>query len=559
MLRYTLTYNETSIELTGRNLPADVNELKILISRSNRYGSALRSVKVGDKFHGIGKAFIDDIIDANGWNATITCTIEYIDYSTYTWVNLYDGTLDLSSYKKEKTFSTVNIESGDIQSLIMNKASLELDYNQTTDIDGNLLVTPTNAFQEILLRGQITYDEFGVITSNPESQRYCVYPFKAIEKLIYILTGKEARLRSTILGRTQDGNGADGSMAYRMFTNGHLLRDYPFTSVNLNLSIEKTFDSLSAQGWLGMGFEKYNGRYYAVIERRDYFFNPVVVATIDSINDLEYSIEKDFMYNGIEVGYANFEKRETEFGQAEYNGRSKYTSPIKYFDKDFKIVSPYRMDAMTIEGLRTSIVPSSENETTDKEIFIIDSINDNGTIKSAQLEDFESASGVYNGINVFTNLNTTPARMLLNWGEWLAIAVQHDKDKYLNFQNAEALSKVITQKTGEPTVRECANIPIGDLGEAWLTGYVAKFNCTFSNAQFNAILENPNGMIKFYDYVKNEYVLGWIKEVSMSPIDKIHNCEIWISSNQEYDLYNYLQDANFEPILTADGDYILIL
>jgi hypothetical protein len=129
---------------------------------------------------------------------------------------------------------------------------------------------------------------------------------------------------------------------------------------------------------------------------------------------------------------------------------------------------------------------------------------------------------------------------------------------HICFGYSKTFSKVVTRKLNKPEIKDCTDIPINDIGQAWLTGYVAKFNCTFTPATFKLIMDSPNSLIQYYDNIAKQDVIGWIKEVSYNVIDKTHNCELYIASNQNYANFAYILQENGAAILAEDGDTLLI-
>jgi hypothetical protein len=349
-----------------------------------------------------------------------------------------------------------------------------------------------------------------------------------------------------------------------MLTTGTYLRGYPYNDLTaiafdggfmtLSSSFEKLFSSIANIFNLGLGIENtystdnvlVNPK--VVIEEKTYFYQQLIILQIDTLSDLEYMPDKTLLYQGIEVGY-NKIQNDNIYGQAEYNNKATYATPLIPFTNKLSILSDIRADGTGIEQLRTTPIGSELRN--DKEIFIISCIKksnlNSGQLTSLQEEDTTIlyVQGVY---PIIFNSDITPARMLLNCGDFISIGLQNNIHNKITFQKSEKPTKVLTQK-GIEAISENSNVDISRLKTPYLKGEIVRFNAPVGTTEIKAIESNKHGLIKFYDYIDKRYRYGWIKEVSTNPVDKTTNWELMLAVGEYF--------SNFGYWLAEDGSYIL--
>lgn len=546
MLRYILRHEvEGDITLTKSDCPANVDNFTLTLSRSEIYADVLRTYTIADKFYGKGKAYIDSIYKKYGWQAKILVDVEEFDQSVFRWNKIIEnGRISWAKIKQTEIYTEVNIEDGDLQAKIMNRHDIDINIFSTLSVDGATLEGIEDLSTPVQLRG---------LDGNTGIK--AIYPKNLFRRIINSLSGEEDRFDSTLF----DTYPQDGELATIMFCNGKQIRNLDET--NFSISLKDAFEALSANRCLGMGFETIDGKTKAIIDKRNYFYTPIVSVTLEEITDLEYSVASEFMFSQIKAGYANFEKKENQYGQSEYNNKATYSTPLTDFKKTFNIISPVRADGVTIEELRTKGV-SDESTNFDNEIFLLDCVRDSdGNLKSRQLEGLNTnPSGISGELQLYTNLLLSPARMVYNWKEWLSIGLQFDKENYLRIQKNETLTNLKTFKTGdEQSIQDGADIPINDLGSPFLSGEIVKFNAKFSGSDTILIRNSPRNLIRYKDYILKQYKFAYVKELQITPVENTHQFEGYVAIlPEDFDSNFYLLDEQGLPIMNESGGFIIL-
>ena len=546
MLRYTLTYEgKEDLILTRSDLPVNADQFKYTLTRSNTYYSVLRSFTISDKFWGRGKIWIDEVFELTGWASEIGVKVEMYDGVLMQWLPIIEnGIVNLSKIRQSELYTEVNFEDGSFEQKVMNYNDTEINYYATEDIEGNPIATSEVNTVLLVLRGLVN----GVVQT---FEKQAVKPFNAFQRVLQAITGKPEPLFSTEL--------KTGLFSTVLLANGRMIRGIENTSISF--SLKDLFTSFNSFGCLGMGFESIEGQKQVIIEGRSYFFNQTVIATIDQLNDLEYEIADELMYNQINVGYSKTAKSESENGLSDFNRKINYTSPAKQFTKKIDIISTYSASGTDIESLRVKGF-TDDSDDRDDNIFLVDTFidPDTGNYTSRQTEGFLELDGVYENYELKTNARLSPARMLYQWGSWLSVCLKYFKEKKLKYNSQSLLSQLRTRfGVEEYTILDGSDIAISELAQPYLSGRVIKFNCTFDASTMSSIISNPNGLIKYYDYIKKDYNFAYIKELSMTAVDKKHNVELWEATTIDEteisgvilceDGGNMLQESGFNILL----------
>jgi len=271
------------------------------------------------------------------------------------------------------------------------------------------------------------------------------------------------------------------------------------------------------------------------IEEKEYFYDTNVIAQITTPKDLEITFNPNFRYNSVNVGYSKAQKNsENPYGNGDYNSRSIYGAPVKYIKNSLELTSEIRADATGIQICLDNLhIPATEDNTQtefDNEIFVISSYVNGGILRSRN--DYEyTIYNSYGDNDSFLNIDISPARNLRRSGNIIRTFLDKQTDKSLMFQKSEGLSKVGSKHTSETSpIFECADVPIISLNQPFLSEYEANFNAPFGIDEIFMLKNNPYGIVRFWDYINNDWQYGWIEEVSTEPIDKKTNWRVSIIS-----------------------------
>ena len=161
------------------------------------------------------------------------------------------------------------------------------------------------------------------------------------EDIIRAITGKNTRLRSSILGRTDSTvpYPSDGCASLNVITNGFQIRKFDESNRPIISSLAEYIDSLKAIYNVGLALEKQSGTEIVRIEGIEYFYNPQEMLYLDQIFEYNQKTAKELIYNEIEIGYETFIDEGINLLD-EFNTRHKYSTDIKKNKNKAEIISP---------------------------------------------------------------------------------------------------------------------------------------------------------------------------------------------------------------------------
>lgn len=544
MLRYIFSHADYgSITLDKENSAVNSDSFTSTFSRSEIYGSMLRSYTISDKFTGIGKTWLDTVYKTYGWNCEVVVNVEKYSQTNHTWVKLVEkGRVNWEGINQTDLSTEINIEDGEFQAKVMNRSEVEIDYYSLVTVDGDAIIDFEENDLLINLRG-----------IGSDSGIRAIYPKRLFERIINNIGGLAGRFDSNLFQTLP----FDGELATIFFTNGRYIRGY--NDGALTISLKDAFEALSANRCLGMGFEKIDGVWKVIIDKRNYFWPQKVVCELSNINNIEYTTADEFMFNELIVGYPNYEKKENEYGQSEYNNKAIYSTPLTHFKKSKSILSNVRADGTTIERLRV-LGQTNQTDDLDTANFLLDCWrNESGNLESRKLEGIvRNPSGIYAETELYTNLLLSPARMVNNNGNFLITGMQFDKDKYFKIQKNETPTRLNTWKTNDPAdITDGADILISSIGLPFLTGRIVKFDCTFDIATVEAINNDPNGLFKYFDNIEKIHKFAWGKHIEVTPVHATHQFEGYEAIiNDDIEKESLLLDETGEPIMLNNGSFI---
>lgn len=140
--RFILTHSSGSLTLEFN--PVNWQNFNFIMRRSDRYHSILRSGQIEDiELPFDGKAYIDSIYDTYGIDTDITCQIQYLNKSTFAYVTLFTGIIDLSEYVRRKDTTSIKIIDSSVMAKFASRDEIEVALNRTTDLDGDALSSYT--------------------------------------------------------------------------------------------------------------------------------------------------------------------------------------------------------------------------------------------------------------------------------------------------------------------------------------------------------------------------------------------------------------------------------
>lgn len=133
--KYILTH--TSGNLTVVYNPVGWNNFNLVLARSKKYHSVLRSQVIDSEFPRDGKAYIDNIYANYGIDTDIGCEVQYLDKSDTTYKTLFEGIIDLSEWNKLRDTTIVKIADDSVLSRFIARDDIQIPINRLLDLDGN--------------------------------------------------------------------------------------------------------------------------------------------------------------------------------------------------------------------------------------------------------------------------------------------------------------------------------------------------------------------------------------------------------------------------------------
>ena len=339
------------------------------------------------------------------------------------------------------------------------------------------------------------------------------YPYyEAILRTLQLITDDNDVLKSDLFGRTDTPvvtYAEDGQLGH--LTKGLFIRSSTGFNDGFALTLADIFQALSSVFQIGMGVEVVDGKYKVIVETLQYFFDSTVV--IDLSNRIkESTIEKEVIanrhYNQVEVGYNSFEYL-TVGGLAEYNTKSSFSTVIAVIDNKLDLVSKYRADTQGIVSLRKKI-SSTEDVKGDEDIFIVDTLRDEGDFIARTGEGFAEVTGGADAENCY-NLLLTPKRNLIRHGQIIRAGLEKNLGTYLRWQATDKNTTLATRLDTETEMLvENADVLVNDLEESFFIPEIYTVECTMNYADLTTILANEKGLIKI---APEKY--GWIMSLSI--------------------------------------------
>ena len=152
--------------------PIGWDEAVINMARSEKYKGMNTLYTNSLKFHcnGGGKEYVDAIYESEGIDGRINILIEYDCDGSGTYDTLFDGIVNLASYKTDGEYTTCNIEQSDLHTKLAMRDEISVDLESTTSI-GGVTITPANTISLPLSSMSIQYSDLWN-SANSDSYTY---------------------------------------------------------------------------------------------------------------------------------------------------------------------------------------------------------------------------------------------------------------------------------------------------------------------------------------------------------------------------------------------------
>lgn len=307
---------------------------------------------------------------------------------------------------------------------------------------------------------------------------------------------------------------ASGSRYGRTYlTSGNELRRFTGSNGLAYTSFEKLWDALNVGFCLGMGVKKQGNSLKVQVDHRSKFYETRIVADLGEVTDFKVEFDPARVYNTLEIDYPSVDKKDYPNGIYEYLTKYSYTLPSTYVKNALQNQTDYKVDATSIEELRTNqITETQDNQTDDYTNFLIRCIVDGSIVTNSRGEEFDSISqtGLQNDTQLF-NVDFFAPVTLRFWAWWILSALKHysNSEQLIN-QRAEQNGDVaitidgITCDTGDITLSKLRQLAalqdISDADSDLFEPFVYTFTAPVT-ADFIKIYSNDrHGVLKFsYD------------------------------------------------------------
>lgn len=134
------------------------------IKRSEVYKGAFHEYTTSLKFHcdGGGKEFVDTVYNTFDIDGKIDVLVEYDCDGSGVYDTLFNGIINLASYKTDGEYTTVNIEKSDLLTKLFNRDDISVDLETTKSIGGETITAPTPVILPMPSMDIKYYDEWDI-------------------------------------------------------------------------------------------------------------------------------------------------------------------------------------------------------------------------------------------------------------------------------------------------------------------------------------------------------------------------------------------------------------
>ena len=442
--------------------------------------------------------WIDNIYDTYGYNSEIITHVYVWNNETNKYEYFFYGKINYATYAKDSTSLTFDLLNAGIDERIYSKEDIVVEYSRQTDINGNYL--------------NQQYSEKDVQMSPAFGQSYVikgVRVFDMFSKIMHVLIGKKGMIKSLVF----DYNDTTELSVYKndILTSGKYARG-EFNQGSISFSLKYLFENLCKIYCLGACIE-YDGlqnRWFR-IDPLQVFYNDQIVLDCSSINNLEISINKEYLYGSVDVGYDVKTSKANDITGFEYNISASYAYNNEN-ETRLNLVSGLRADGTALKLCITETIKEGSEGSYDNDNFIIKTISDiNGNLSASGNTDFELISGIDGNPPIFLNMEISPARILEN--NYPYVMIPNISDAILFFNSKKKQSNLSTEyKLTNTKISENTDIKLDTFEKSWLSPYIAELDTTVSLTEYGKINNNPHGLIRFFDYISNRIRCGWIME-----------------------------------------------
>ncbi len=497
--------------------PTELLHLTTLGKYYNLFESVINKDEIEESFHYPNQLVIGNPMTSLKYKFRVKESGEYVfDFSMHTTYRI-DGASPAWQVGDTFRYLLTYGKPGGYTTIVLNSfvfaaggTDVEISFNSTQTlsllVSDEIYIYPdmdvsTNNFYVIFPflisdTSQISTIAIDALTQTDPSHCIGLPLFEAVQQCLNSVTNNKVILRSTLLDRTDLGASEDGDASLILWTNGNYIRNLNTKQLFGNLS--QILGFLNAGFCIGFGFEMENNVTYMRVERKSYFFDKTTeVVRLADIYEFTTKLLSDKYYKTINYGYSGKLELRQINATDDFNTLRSLNMPIKNSKGVLDITTNVRANGSEIEYQRR-LIGLSEDSNLDDQNFVIVLVRDGDDYKAKKMEGYDAVSGVYDAATGY-NYDISPARMLLNWYEYLASNVIYSLIKSASFASGTGNYQATTTKTGEEPLAEDGTVdlslalPIFDCFSYQLTGV------PFTRSEMNLIKANPFGYNSFRD------------------------------------------------------------
>lgn len=462
--------------------------------------------------------------------------ISRIDYKVYSDVqNLVDFKFYQTLYNLQyPTASGQSISFQDLRAITLKKnEGISLMFYTESNLGGFFDTGIYNVkFSNIVSTLKITENSY-----YPATNAKFILPFELLQRLLQIITNqKDDILRSSFLGRVDNGYSSDGYGSLWGITTGMLIRGFEntdFVGENIKDKRFKTstkdfFDTFSALGGTGWGIEKVGFKEYVRFEDVKYFYQNVITIKLpNKVSDVSREVAKDYFYSSCEVGNKNLQIPEEVMGLDEPNTKSTFLTIITRLQNVLSLIHPYSTSIYNKEFARRKPKELFPLEDTKYDLtkFILDLKRgfSNVFLQRKWQDDFSiEPTGIYDVASA-TELRFTPANTLNRNGWLLRVGLEKYLGKKTRYASTDGNSNLQTKLIGGFTIKENGDFINSNFTIPRFLPEIIKFKHEVTYKEIKQIdgktkksngeyIENFYGLVEFNNE-KNEKEYGYLLSV----------------------------------------------
>jgi hypothetical protein len=385
---------------------------------------------------------------------------------------------------------TKNLSITDNQSITLlqgESLALEAHLDADLDTDNNAGVRVYSTFTT----ADVSIEENSTLAATTTNS---LYLFELGERLTHMITDKQNRFKSSVLGKVINGYTANGEWSHIMCYSGMWLRNLQPTD-QLYKKFVTSFDdyakTLKSVFNISIGIETRDYQEYVVAEKSTYFWNPnIAIILPNQISNAVRKSDTKRLYSAVEIGYQKGGEYEEVMGLDEPNGKTNYITSFTRTKNVYSELSSYRADVYgeEIQRNKQKTTHPTEDASADTDVFLKDMINDSGTIRErVWQDDFAVApTGIFSPATA-KNLRLSPANNRKRHDWLIATGLYSYPTAPFKFGSSTANSSMTTQLIGESAVTENANLVNSDLGNPLFGVKKIEFEHTVNEALLQQI------------------------------------------------------------------------